>query len=193
MKYQKKISNITNGFTIIEILIALTISIILFLIITNVYSISQNAYVQTDIRAEISQNGRVILDRLIRELRQTQDIVTTIPETNVDPDAMPDEIMFQDGHDTTIIKYIRYYLDNSDIRRQIIVYYFDDNPGEYTYWYTTDPVGNPPSMEILEDKIIGEYVYDLEFWGDDLININLYLLKNNKTATINTAVYGRNL
>ena len=37
------------------------------------------------------------------------------------------------------------------------------------------------------------FVYDIEFWGDKLININLYLIKGAETEIINTAVYGRNL
>ena len=183
------------GFSLVEVIIAITISSILFLIITSAYIISQNAYSKTDTRAEISQNGRVILDRMIRELRQTQDIVTTIPETNVDPEILPHEIMFQDGHDTSIIRYIRYYIDNSNINRQVIRYYFPSDPTNYVRWYDSDQLGNPPTMEIVagEDNIIGEFVYDIEFWGNGLININLYLLKGAETTTINTAIYGRNL
>lgn len=180
------------GFTIIEVIIAISVSIIIFLIITVIYTLSQNIYNQTDTTAEMTQNGRVILDRMIREIRQTGDIVTEIPETNDDPDTLPEEIMFEDGHSTSQIQYIRYYLDNSDIKRQIVAYYFDDNPTIYVYWFATDVGGQPPSMAVLEDKIIGEYVYDIEFWGDDLININLYLLKGSETQIINTAVYGRN-
>jgi len=45
----------------------------------------------------------------------------------------------------------------------------------------------------LEDRVVGEYVDDIEFWGDKLININLYLLKNEEMQIINTAIYGRNL
>jgi len=54
-------------------------------------------------------------------------------------------------------------------------------------------LGESPNLLILEDRIIGEYVYDIEFWGNGLININLYLFKGGKTLTLNTSIYGRNL
>jgi prepilin-type N-terminal cleavage/methylation domain-containing protein len=182
-----------SGFSLIEVIISINIAVILFLIITSVYSISQHTYKKTDTIAEITQNGRVIIDRLIRELRQTDDIVTTIPVDNSDPGNLPSEIMFQDGHDTSIISYIRYYMDGSNINRQIIRYYFAIDTNVYVRWYDTDQIGDPPITSIVEDKIIGEYAYDLEFWGDSLININLYLLKGSDSTTINTSIYGRNL
>ncbi|OPZ23866.1 MAG: hypothetical protein BWZ03_00364 [bacterium ADurb.BinA186] len=45
----------------------------------------------------------------------------------------------------------------------------------------------------MEEKVIGEYAEDLEFWGNKLINVNLYLYKDGQSSIINTAVYGRNM
>lgn len=177
----------------VEIIIAITIASLLVIIVTTVYNISQNIYYRSDTKAEITQNGRVILDRMVREIRQAKNLVTEIPEDNSDPENLPTEIMFQDGHDASMIQYIRYYLDNSNIKRQLIVYYFDEAPEIYFYWHATDKNGNPPTMEILEDRIIGEYAAGIEFWGDKLIKINLYLHKSSQWETFHTAVYGRNL
>lgn len=188
MKQQK-------GFSLIEIIIALSIAALIFLLTSGVYVISQKTYLETDAKAEISQNGRVIIDRMLREIRQTPDIITQMPQTTADPDALPNEIMFQDGHDATETRYIRYFLDGTDIKRQLIVYYFPSDPTYYVRPYDTDkdPPHNPPIQQIMEEKIIGEYADDLEFWGGRLINLNLYLSKNGQSAIINTAVYGRNL
>ncbi len=184
-----------KGFTLIEIIIVITISVIIFGLITSIYVIGQKAYLKTDTRAEIIQNGRVILDRMVREIRQTPDIITQIPIDNSNPSLLPSEIKFQDGHDTNQIRYIRYFLDGTDIKRQEIVYYFPSAPNYYVYSYDTDkdPPHDPPIEQIVEEKIIGEYVDDLEFWGNNLININLYLYKNGESSIINTAVYGRNM
>lgn len=182
-----------RGSSLIEVMVAISISVILFLIVTSIYRISQDAYRKSDTRAEIMQNGRVILDRMIRELRQTQEIVTTLPPDTSDPPNLPSEIMFQNGHDVTEIVYIRYYLSGTNFNRQIIHYYFSVDPASYVHWYDIDVNSNPPTMEIVEDKIIGEFVYDIEFWGDSLININVYLLKLGESVTINTSIYGRNL
>ncbi|MBI5765668.1 hypothetical protein HZA71_00365 [Candidatus Falkowbacteria bacterium] len=185
------------GFTLLEVMLAVSLSLIIFFSVAYTYEISQNAYLKTDVKAEITQNGRTIIDRLVRELRQTPDIVTNLPENNDNPDNLAHEIIFQDGHDTSQIKYIRYYLDTPSLmKKQIIAYSFDDASTTYVFWQATDINGNPPTPHILgneEDKIIGEYVQDIEFWGEKLININLYLNKNNQQEIIYTAVYGRNL
>lgn len=182
-----------QGFTLIELTIAISVSVLLLMIVTSAYLVGQKTYNKTDSRAEIVQNGRVIIDRLSREIRQTSDIVTELPLDNSDPDSLPAELMFQDGHSPTQISYIRYYIDGNNLNRQEIIYYFDIAPDTYVYWHETDQTGNPPTMEITDDKIIGEYIDDIEFWGDKLININLYLRKNEETQIINTAIYGRNL
>jgi len=190
--------NLPVGLSLIEIVIAVTISLLLLLMINATYNLNQRAYVATDSKAEITQNGRVILDRLVREVRQTPDIATELPLDTSDPSSLPSELMFQNGHNTSQIEYIRYYLDGSDIKRKIIVYFFLQAPENYVHYYDIDseegePPYGPPQMLVLETKIIGEYASDLEFWGDRLVNINLYLQKNNQTEIINTAVYGRNL
>jgi len=181
-----------KGFTLIELIISLSISALIFILLTQVYVLAQSTYLETDSRAEITQNGRVILDRMIREIRQTPDIITQIPVTATEP--IPSEIMFQDGHNTAQIEYIRYYLSGTNINRQIIVYYFPALPDYYVHSYDTDkdPPHNPPVQQILEDKVVGEYASDIEFYGNQLLNINLYLSKNNQTSIISTSVYGRN-
>lgn len=187
--------NASKGFSLIEVVIALSIAALIFLLTSGVYIVSQKTYLQTDAKAEISQNGRVIIDRMVREIRQTPDIITQLPQTTADPDALPNEILFQDGHDTSEIRYIRYFLDGTDIKRQLIVYYFPSDPTYYVHSYDTDKdePHNPPISQIMEEKVIGEYADDLEFWGDRLLNVNLYLSKNGQSTIMNTAVYGRNL
>ena len=74
-----------SGFTLIEVVIALAISLLIVLMISSSYFVAQHAYVKADSKAEISQNGRVIIDRLARELRQTPDIITALPADNSNP------------------------------------------------------------------------------------------------------------
>lgn len=184
-----------SGFTLIEVIIAIFMATMIFMLVSGVYVLSQKIYLETDAKAELSQNGRVILDRIVREIRQTPDIITQLPPTNADPQQLPSEIAFQDGHETSDIRYIRYFMDGNDLKRQVIAYYFPVMPDYYVHSYDTDKdePHNPPIMQILEEKIIGEYLDDIEFWGDGLLNINLYLSKNGQDIILNTAVYGRNL
>ena len=103
--------------------------------------------------------------------------------------------MFQDGHDINTIQYIRYFMEGTNLKRQLIVFYFPSLPDVYVHSYQTDSVAphNIPIQQVLEEKIIGEYLDDIEFWGERLLNINIYLSKNHQNIIINTAVYGRNL
>lgn len=189
----RTISHNQKGFTLVEIIISISISALIFVLLSQVYLLAQNTYLETDARAEITQNGRVILDRMIREIRQTPDIITAIPTAATEP--IPTEIMFQDGHDMSQIRYIRYFLDGTDIKRQVIVYYFASDPNYFVHSYDTDEPEphNPPIQQILEEKVVGEFVSDIEFYGGQLLNINLYLSKNMQTSIISTSVYGRNL
>lgn len=191
-------NNIKNkaGFTLIEVIIAVAISLLVVLMISSSYFVAQRAYVKADNKAEISQNGRVIIDRIVRELRQTPDIVTVLPADNSNPDLTPNEIMFQDGHDTSQITYIRYYLSGTDLNRQVIAYYFSSSPEVYVHWHSLNPISpnDPPLMTVLSDRLIGEFVSDIEFWGDKKPTyINLNLKKNKDSIILNTATYGRNL
>ncbi len=182
-----------NGFTIIEIIISLFISALIFILLSQVYLLAQNTYLTTDAKAEITQNGRVIVDRMIREIRQTQDIITQLPADS--SGQTPSEIMFQDGHNTSTIQYIRYYLDGTNIKRQIIVYYFADQPDDYVHSFDTAgaPPHNPPIQQIVDERIVGEFVSDIEFYGSPLLYINLYLAKDGRSSVVSTSVYGRNL
>ena len=182
-----------RGMTLIEVIISLAIGSLIFILVSGIYAVSQNTYRFTDAKAEISQNGRVILDRIVREIRQSQRIVTVLPAAA--GDSAPDEVMFQDGHDLSRIKYIRYYLNSSkQLNRQVIAYYFPAFPDIYVNNDATEKdTLSPPTQIILEDRLIGEFVDDIEFYGDRLININLYLSKNGENAIMSTAVFGRNL
>lgn len=184
-----------NGFTLIEVVITLTIAALLFLVATYVYIISQSAYRSANFKAELSQNSRVLLDRIARELRQTADLATDLPLTDNDPETLPDEIIFQDGHDSSQVTYIRYYLEGTDVKRQVLGYVLtgDTEPYVYQYHDAVDQFGQPAEPLTLEDKLVAENLSDMEFWGSQMININLYLSQGSQTQTIKTSVFGRNL
>jgi len=141
MIYLASTKNKRLGFTLLELIMAITIAMIIFLSISYIYTTNQKVFFYTDTKAETMQNGRVILDRISRELRQAEDMVTSLPADNSNPETLPEEIMFQDGHDSSTITYIRYYLDGSNINRQSIVYYFESDPDNYVYWHATDQLG----------------------------------------------------
>lgn len=90
-----------KGFTLTELLLVISLILIVTSAISGVNLLSQRAYREGEMVVEITQNGRVILERITREIRQTKEIITELPEEKIDPS---EEIMFQDGHTPSIIE-----------------------------------------------------------------------------------------
>jgi type II secretory pathway pseudopilin PulG len=182
------------GFTLLETIASVSLFVIIIILVSNIYLVTQRAYTKNSELAELTQNARVSLDRISRELRQASNIVTTLPETNTDPlDPPTNQIFFQDGHDINQVTYLRYYLDGTNLMREHKAYYFDEEPLIYVTYNSVDQAGDPPSEIILEDRIIGEYFTELEFWGNNgLINISFNLQKNQNNFPIKTSIFSRN-
>ncbi|MCX6759980.1 MAG: prepilin-type N-terminal cleavage/methylation domain-containing protein [Candidatus Nealsonbacteria bacterium] len=81
--------NKSSGFTLTEMIVVSAIFCILIVVIYSVYLFQQRAYVSGESSAEIIQNGRVVSERMTRELRQAKKIISALPA---------EEIRFQDGH-----------------------------------------------------------------------------------------------
>lgn len=89
----KKESN--RGFTLVEVIVVTAIFIIIIGVIYSIILYSQQSYAVGKNVAEIIQNGRVLIERMSREIRQAKKIITLLPEEEINP---PSEIKFQDGH-----------------------------------------------------------------------------------------------
>ena len=200
--------NSQSGFTLTEVLVSITIFILIIVAIYSIYILSQKAYQEGERAAEITQNGRVILERMTREIRQAKEIVTELPQVPDNPDKPPlSEIEFEDGHTPSLYQslgsgyyYIRYFIpeNSNELKRQYRVYCFEDCGICSTYfrWNDTRLVEGVPENTHpcnLEELAVGEYVSDLKFWGTNLINISLTLSKNDKEINLKTEVSGRNI
>ena len=196
-----------NGFTLVEVLVSMAIFITAVILIFSIFFTSQKFYQKSELKAEILQNARVVLERISRELRQTQQIVTALPQVPDSPTMPPvNEIEFQDGHLPSPYAslgsdyyYIRYYIlpDTGEINRQYKVYCFDDCGAcsEYFKWNDTQMIGGVLTQAhscLLEDRAVGELGVELKFWGANVINIYLKLQKLNEQIDFQTKVLGRN-
>jgi len=258
------------GFTLIEILISVTIFVFITVAIYSVHALSQRAYRESETAIEITQNGRVILDRMAREIRQAKAIAMEMPEEQAEA---ANEIIFQDGHlvpaftegqvqgagvKTIVLElsasdkngyyknmfimavnpangetqtkkivnydgetrtaqleeewqtlpvgwdyqidssyyYVRYYRNDQDeVWKQVFAYCFT-GAGENCIHPLVFVAWNSASSKqeiILEEKIVGQYASEMEFWGRRLINVLLVLSKNGKTLNFETSIAGRNL
>lgn len=188
----KKIILHNSGFTLAELIITLGITILILSLVISAYILSQQAFRKSYARYEINQNSRVFIDRLTREIRQTPELVTILPATL---EEAVSEIMFQNGHNTEEILYIKYYLSSSNLKRKEICYYFSSDPNTCVIWNTVDGLGNPPQENVLEDNIVAEYIELLKFYsgGGNVINAEAVFLKNGERVYNCSKINGRNL
>jgi type II secretory pathway pseudopilin PulG len=190
--------NSSSGFTLSELLISM---VFVFLVLGAVYSsyvLSQRASLEGESAVEVLQNGRVILERMTREIRQAKDMVTDLPDTEENATST---IEFEDGHDLSYIRYIRYFNDSTDktVKREVIGYYYSlsgsaNDTSTYVLWNAAPPPGEVVATTSVESpRIIGEYVTVLEFWGSRVVDVFIELEKGNKKMDFSTKVLGRNL
>ncbi|OGY47430.1 MAG: hypothetical protein A3J65_04760 [Candidatus Buchananbacteria bacterium RIFCSPHIGHO2_02_FULL_45_11b] len=185
-----------RGFTLVELTISMVIGLIIIILVTTSFGLAQKTFRKSNIRAELTQNGRVTLDLMSRELRQAKTIVTALPENDSNPETMAHEIQFEDGHITSQIQYIRYYLAGNSLYRQTIAYCFETDCPNYVHWNDVDAFG-PPDLQILDadpaGKIIGENFSGLNFYGLDSITIDLNLQKSGEEVGIRAVINPRNI
>ena len=183
-----------NGFTLTEMLITITIFLLVSIAIFNLFSFGQKFYSQGSIQAELLQNGRIILERMTREIRQTNEIVSNLYD---DETTATSTIMFEDGHSATTYRYIHYFMassseENNLVKREVIGYYFSEDP-EQTLVPWTPETENLVTITLEDPYTIGEYVNNLKIWGVEVIDISMTLEKNNQSINLETKVFGRNL
>ena len=193
-KSNNKISLDGAGFTLLEIAVGVSLFTLIIILVNTIFIVAQTSYNKNSNLAELSQNARVSLDRLSRELRQADEIVTDLPPTGDDPLNPPaGQIFFQDGHNTNQITYLRYYLEDGDLMRENKAYYFAIDPDNYVAFNSLDRGGEPPLELIIEDRIVGEFFTGLEFFGSNgLIHIKFNLAKNQNSLNVESSIYDRN-
>ncbi len=181
-----------KSFTLIETLIIVTVFALAVGIIYGSHILSQKAYSEGETSAELIQNGRVILERMSREIRQAREIVTELSE---EEDAATSTIIFEDGHIDEDYHYVRYWWDDNRIKREVVGYYFSDDPEEILVaWDSVFPPGQTLETKILEPPaVIGEYANDLKIWGSEVVHLKLILGKRDKSINLATSIFGRNL
>lgn len=188
-----------KGFTLIEVIIAVSLSVILLGALYAVYITSYQSYRRSVAKAEINQNARIALERITRDLRQTERITTTLPIDDTDPlNPAPSTIMFQDGHVTDKIQYIEYSLTVNELHRKLIHYCFSSTPEtcdivDWVAWNAQDQYGNPPNESIDEDAVKADKISVLKFYGNKLITIDVTATHNDQSVNYQTKTLGRNI
>jgi prepilin-type N-terminal cleavage/methylation domain-containing protein len=183
-----------RGFTLVEVLIAIIIGTILLVTLYAIYVANSRSYRQTISQQELAQNARISLERMSRDIRQTDRIVTSLPPTANDPlNPPPSYIQFQDGHQISAIQYIKYYLSGTNLMRQVLHYSFSAAPNTWVAWNARDAFNNLPVEHIDSDTIKADKISSLKFYGSKIIEIELSVANENDTYNFRTKIWGRNI
>lgn len=186
------------AFSLIELLVALAVSSILVSSTVSLYGLTRKAITVDQSKADLTQNARVALDRMAREIRQTPEIITPLPDNPSDTSvAQPGYVEFENGHDNNL-EYYRYYLSGTTLRLEKKEYFFTNNPSVRVRWNSTGGGGygggGSPLSNIISTQDIATSVQSLQFYGSNLVQI---ILTTNDGAgqsfTLRTNVYGRNI
>ena len=179
------------SFTLIETLVTVAILSLAIGAIYGAYTLSQKAYQKGEALGEITQNGRVVLERITREVRQAREIVTELAEEESEATSA---IMFEDGHISESYNHIRYFKEDNFIKREVVGFYFSGDVDETLVpWDADPPEGQTLESKILEEaQVIGEYATELKFFGSEIVQIVLTLEKKNTQVKLSTEVFGRN-
>jgi Tfp pilus assembly protein PilW len=178
-----------GGFTLLETVISIGLFVMAIMLVTSMYAIIQKAYKAGADKAEVTQNARVSLDRMSREIRQAVHFVGNLPNSTT---TATSSLEFQDGHDQSVINYIKYYLSGSNLMREYKYYYFESSPSTHVRWYDLSG-STKPSATTTSSVIIGEYFKDINFYGTSTgVNIKMSIEKNTNIYNIETLLYTRN-
>ncbi len=188
-----QIIKIKNGFTLPETMMAMAVVFLVLGAILLTFNFSQRVYRGGEAGAEITQNGRVLLERLTREVRQAKEIVTELPSSELQATST---LMFEDGHISTPYYYIRYFYDEnaSQVKREVIGFFFSGDPAQTLVAFDAAP----PFGQTLEEKslassqVVGEFARQVKFWRDGVIYLELLLEKGEQSINLRTSVFGRN-
>jgi len=183
---------INSGFSLAEMIISIFIGLLILAVVASTFALNEKTLRKANIDAELTQNSRVALDLMSREIRQAKEIVTLLPADNSDPDTVAHELFFEDGHVTSQIQYIRYFLSATELRRQMIIYYFSTDPTTYVRFDDQDAFG-PPIATTTDTKVIGENFTQMDFYGLKTINIDLFLQKQGEQEYIKSIINPRNI
>lgn len=181
-----------KGFTTAELLVILAIMVIIISAISSSFLLSQWTYRSGENTSEVIQNGRVILERMTREMRQAKEVVTVLYE---DESGATSTILFEDGHTSTSYNYIHYFTQDSTVEREVLGYYFSGDTQQALVPHDAiPPEGQTLQIKNIEETVaIGEYVTSLKIWGNSKINIKIQLTKKNKSIELQSEIFVRNI
>lgn len=185
-----------KAFTLVEVLTVVFLGALIIIAAYGVFLASYQSYKKNTESAELTQNARIALERMSREIRQSQEIV--VPQVMPPAGGATQNIIeFQDGHTTfsspspdpnCSIQYIEYTYSNNNLTRKLTQY---RDPGQANICVKKDTPGRIPNT--VSEEIKAENIKNLQFWGSNsLITIYIEVSDGKTTYKFETQVSPRN-
>jgi prepilin-type N-terminal cleavage/methylation domain-containing protein len=175
------------GFTLSEMLVAIAISLIIIASLATVYYISQKSFKSGSSKIDLSQNARIGLDKISRELRQTNSVISTLPPTGTDSSNPPaTEIAFQNATSSQI-QYIDYHIVSNNLNRKVYHYY----SGSSSNWVSYNTSG--ATYQLDQDLTIANNIASIQFYGQSTITIILKAQFGSDSVQLQDEISPRNL
>jgi len=188
-----------NAFSLIELLVAISIASALLTATISVYSLFRKATNKDQSHSDTVQSGRVALDRLSREIRQTPDIRTIFPDNASDTSpAQPGEIEFEDGDEgnpATDLTYRHYYVTGGALTLEVRECFFVGQ-NIRVHWNDVDSNGNPATCQTIagSTQVIAQNVLSMVLYGRKPLQIILTTQDlTGQTYVLRTSITSRNL
>jgi hypothetical protein len=154
-----------------ELLVALGVSFFIFFIMCAVLVPGVKTCRATTFSLDLTQNARVAVARMVREIRASPQIVTQLPETPYDPNIpVSHTVMFEDGR-SDYVRYVSYYQSGDQLRRRIYTYHLPADPNTPVAFDAYDELDNPAVATLREDVAIAQYLGNLEIWGVETVSL----------------------
>lgn len=183
------------AFTLVELMVALLISAILISVTASIYVLIRKSIASDQNNADISQNARIAVDKIARDLRQAREVVTVLPSSPTDiTTAQPGQILFEDGHpattDSTYLTYRNYYVTAAGVLNLDVDYYYV-SPDTTTRVHWTTPSA---TLAVISTVAIAEHVGTLSFYNNAgaIMMVIKTTDSNSQNYTLQTTIVKRN-
>ena len=171
------------GFTLSELLVAMAVGLLVINALWIIYLVSNKSFKSGSNKYEVAQNAKIALEKMSRELRETNEIISVLPP---DASSPADKITFRDANYAKI-RYITYHLSGTDLNRRLTHYYLS-NPDDWV-------ISTTPEATLVtdEDIPIATNLTNIKFYGQSLITIEISGQVSSEKIDLTTNVKPRNI
>lgn len=177
-----------QGFTLLETIVAISVGSLLITLALSMYILANRENRDAYRASQLAQNGRIALERILHDVRNTTDIATPLPTSDT---GSVTSIEVADPYSTTL-RYVRYYVLGTDLYRQIRTYAFATYPDVLVPPDAEDQFATQPVATIISNTIIAQHIETMSWYQTSAIATALVFTQGEHTYRLNGAAHPHN-